>query len=186
MSHFVCGTGRPADRRHALTPLHLEPGFNVSIEPMTEQKRLSIAFGSGIIATVVMSIPMIVATVTGISPMPKPIPAAIIGTIFGPGLPKPLLLLLAAISHLLYGGFWAALFALVRRRHSVWSGLALGVLLWLIMEIIVLPALGWGLFGTAVTPKIAVATLVLHLIYGATTGYCLQRFLDGPISRQST
>lgn len=30
-----------------------------------------------------------------------------------------------------------------------------------------------GLFGTAITPAIAVATLVLHLIYGATLGWLL-------------
>jgi len=34
---------------------------------------------------------------------------------------------------------------------------------------------GWGVFGTAITPKIAVATLVLHLIYGATLGWGLRR-----------
>jgi hypothetical protein len=37
-----------------------------------------------------------------------------------------------------------------------------------------------GLFGTAITPKIAVATLVLHLIYGVTLGGGLQLVAVSP------
>lgn len=56
-----------------------------------------------------------------------------------------------------------------------WRGIGLGVFLWLIMQVVVLPFLGWGLFGTAQTPKIAVATLVLHLVYGPTFGWLMGR-----------
>jgi len=135
-----------------------------------------------------MSVPMIAATVAGIAPMPKPIPAAIVGSLFGPGLPKPLLMLLAASSHLFYGGVWAALLTAVSKRVTVWTGIALGAGLWFIMQIVVLPALGWGVFGTAITPKIAMATLILHLVYGATTGYLIQRLADdlGPGVGSST
>ena len=38
------------------------------------------------------------------------------------------------------------------------------------MEVVFLPFLGWGFFGVAITPRIAVATLILHLVYGATLG----------------
>jgi formate/nitrite transporter FocA (FNT family) len=145
---------------------------------MTIRKRMAVGFGAGVVGTIAMSIPMIAATATGISPMPKPIPAAVIGVLFGPGLTKPLLMLLAAGSHLFYGGAWGAAFAVLRKRVTVWSGLGLGIGLWLIMQVVVLPALGWGAFGSAITPKIAVATLILHLIYGATTGYALQRITN--------
>jgi hypothetical protein len=37
------------------------------------------------------------------------------------------------------------------------------------------PFLGWGAFGAAITPIIAVATLVLHLVYGATFGWLMDR-----------
>ena len=137
---------------------------------MKNRKRLAIAFGWGVLATAAMSIPMIIATVTGVAPMPKPIPAALVAVVFGPGLPKPMHLLLAVVSHLAYGGIWALILAAVTKRVTIWKGLSLGAFLWLLMQLIVLPMLGWGLFGTAVTPKIAVATLVLHLIYGATLG----------------
>lgn len=137
------------------------------------KRRFAAAFGWGVLATVVMSIPMVIATATGVAPMPKPIPAAIVSGVFGGGLPKPMHLLLAVGSHLAYGGVWALVLAAMTSRVTIWKGLALGIFLWLLMQVIVLPALGWGLFGTAVTPKIAVATLVLHLIYGATLGALL-------------
>jgi hypothetical protein len=57
----------------------------------------------------------------------------------------------------------------------VWKGLGWGVLLWIVMDAVVLPLLGWGFFGLAITPRIAVATLVLHLVYGATLGLLMDR-----------
>ena len=95
--------------------------------------------------------------------------------IFGAGLPQPAVMLLAAISHLAYGGVWGALLAAFVRPVTLAKGLGLGVLLWLIMQIAVLPFLGWGLFGLSITPGIAVATLVLHLIYGGTLASLIDR-----------
>jgi hypothetical protein len=43
------------------------------------------------------------------------------------------------------------------------------------MELMVLPLLGWGVFGSAITPKIAIATLALHLVYGGTLGWGLNK-----------
>ncbi len=38
-----------------------------------------------------------------------------------------------------------------------------------------LPYLGWGLFGTGITARIAAATVLLHLVYGTTLGLLLDR-----------
>lgn len=46
----------------------------------------------GAIATIAMSALMILGLVTGLAPMPKPIPAAIVGKIRGGGLPRPALM----------------------------------------------------------------------------------------------
>lgn len=131
--------------------------------------------GWGVVATIAMSALMIAGVLTGMAPMPKPIPAAIVGKLTGGGLPEPATMALAVILHLGYGGFWGGAFAAVTRRVTIWRGIALGVFLWLIMQVFVLPFLGWGLFGTDQTPKIAVATLVLHLVYGATFGWLMSR-----------
>lgn len=136
-----------------------------------DSRRFALGFAGGMVATILMSIPMIIGTVMGVSPMPQPIPAAIVGTVFGEGMPQPLLLLLAALAHLAYGGFWGGVLAVLVQPVTVWKGIGLGLFLWLIMQLVVLPFLGWGPFGTAITPMIAGATLVLHLIYGAAVGW---------------
>ena len=138
-------------------------------------KRFWSGFGWGVVATVGMSIPMIIGTASGVAPMPEPIPKAIVTTILGKGLPMPLIMVLAAGSHLVYGGIWAALLIQVTDRVTIWKGLGLGIFLWLLMQVVVLPLIGWGLFGAAITPKIAAATLILHLIYGALVGWLVDR-----------
>ena len=127
----------------------------------------------GVVATAAMSIPMILGMATGVAPMPEPIPKALVELVVTG--PIPLVMGLAAISHLAYGGFWGAVLTRVTSRVTVWKGLGLGIVLWLIMQLVVLPLLGWGLFGAAVTSKIAGATLLLHLIYGAVLGWGLRR-----------
>lgn len=136
--------------------------------------RFARGFGWGIVATLAMSAVMLIGRATGAAPMPEPIPAALVGTTLGGG-PQPLIMGLGVVAHLAYGGVWGGLFASVVRPVTVWKGVGLGAGLWLIMQVAVLPYLGWGLFGTAVTPAIAVATLVLHLVYGATYGALLDR-----------
>ena len=140
-----------------------------------DTRRLMTGFGWGVVATIVMSLLMLLGLITGISPMPKPIPVAIMGKLLGPGTPMPLILLLAILAHLLYGGIWGAILTGVTRPVTLWKGLGLGIVLWLIMQIVVLPLLGWGFFGSAITPKIAIATLVLHLVYGAMLGWLADR-----------
>ena len=127
------------------------------------------------LATVGMSIPMIVGTATGTAPMPEPIPKAVVTSVVGKGLPIPLIMVLAAGSHLAYGGIWAALLTQVTDRVTIWKGLALGLFLWLVMQVAFFPFIGWGLFGMGITPKIAVATLVLHMIYGGLVGWLVDR-----------
>ncbi len=136
---------------------------------------LAVAFGWGVLATIGMSILMIIAKVTGISPMPKPIPLAIVAKIFGKQTAMPVLMILGIVSHLAYGGTWGAVLSAVAKPVTLFKGILLGAALWLIMQLVVLPFLGWGIFGIAITPKIAIATLVLHLVYGSILGWGLAR-----------
>jgi len=137
--------------------------------------RFAHGFGWGIAATIAMSALMLAGMLAGMSPMPKPIPLAIVARILGQGVPQPFLIAAAVTAHLLYGGLWGGAFAARCAPVTVPRGLGLGVYLWALMQLIVLPFLGWGVFGAAVTPAIAVATLVLHLIYGATSGALIDR-----------
>ena len=147
----------------------------VSSNPTDTPARVWRGLGWGVVATVAMSIPMTVGMATGVAPMPEPIPKALVTLLFGAGLPAPLLMALSAGSHLGYGGLSGAMLARLFPDAGLWEGLSMGISLWGLMQVAVLPLLGWGLFGMSVTPKIAVATLVLHLIYGGTLGWGLGR-----------
>lgn len=152
-------------------PMHVDAGASMQVHAGRFRK----GFGWGVIATVVMSAVMIVGMLSGLSPMPEPIPVAILGKILGGGLPKPALMALGAVAHLAYGGTFGGVLAAVTAPVTVWKGVVLGVALWLVMQVIWLPFLGWGMFGMAITPMIAGATLVLHVVYGATTGWLIDR-----------
>lgn len=139
-----------------------------------DESRVKSGFVWGIVAVLAMSTLMITGFVTGLAPMPRPIPEALVSLVIGDA-PKPVRMVAALTAHLLYGGVFGAALVGTVRSISVWGGLGFGVLLWIGMGAVFLPLLGWGFFGTAITPKIAVATLVLHLIYGGVLGWALDR-----------
>lgn len=129
----------------------------------------------GLLATVVMTLIMFIGMKSGISPMPEPIPVAIAKLLLGP-ISKPALIIVGLLLHLGYGGVNGSIVAAIfKRKSSFWHGIAWAILLWLIMQLVVLPILGWGLFGTAVSLKIAMATLILHIVYGTVLGWGLSR-----------
>ena len=142
-------------------------------------RRLAVGAGWGAVATAVMSALMIGGVVGGISPMPKPIPVALVARTLGGGLPMPALIVLGALAHLAYGAAAGAVLAGVVRHVTVARALGYAVLLWALMGLVWLPYLGWGVFGTAITARIALATLLLHVVYGLTLGLLLARVRIG-------
>lgn len=141
-------------------------------------RRLAAGAACGAVATLAMSAVMLAGVAAGVSPMPKPIPAALVAHTLG-SLPRPALMALAALAHLGYGATAGAVLAGVLRRVTVSKGIGYGVGLWALMGLAWLPYLNWGVFGIAITVKIAVATLLLHLIYGLTLGLLLDRARTG-------
>lgn len=121
---------------------------------------------AGLTATIAMSLLMLLGMVTGIAPMPEPIPKALAALVLGASTAQPLLMGAAILGHLGYGAFWGGLLYGLHDDAGLREGAGLGVGLWVLMGLVFLPLLGWGLFGTAIDPRIAVATLVLHLVYG--------------------
>ena len=136
-------------------------------------------FAAGVAATVAMSLLMAAGAVAGVSPIPEPIPKAVVTSMLGVSGPTPLVAGLAVGLHLAYGGVFGALLAAGGRPVTLGKAAGLGVALWLAMQVLLLPALGWGVFGTAVTPRVAVATLALHLVYGVGLGLALGRAPTG-------
>lgn len=151
------------------------PTTGVTPPTVSSSQRFKHGFLLGVAATIAMSAVMLVGMATGLAPMPQPIPLAIAEGVLGTAVPQLVLMIVGVTSHLVYGGFWAGLLATGTQKITLVRGLLLGIGLWLLMQVLVLPLLGWGFFGAAVTPKIAVGTLVLHLIYGLALGVLASR-----------
>lgn len=132
-------------------------------------------FRSGVVATLAMSVPMALTTLAKISPLPRPIPVAVVRNVLGADAPKPLVAAAALVMHFTYGGTWGGLLAASSRRVSTRKGVGLGVALWIVLGVAFAPWLGWGRFGREESPKVAPATLLPHLIYGVTVGTLLSR-----------
>jgi len=69
---------------------------------------------------------------------------------------------------------WGSLFpifdAIVPGGSHWLKGTLFGIGAWLLMMILVMPMAGAGLFGMALGIMVPIATLVLHLIFGAVLG----------------
>ncbi len=100
-----------------------------------------------------MSFIMLIGIATGMSPMPKPVPMAIAASITGSA-SKPVLMILGILMHFAYGSVAGIIFySVLKEKGNILKVMGFGVLLWLIMQLIVLPYLGWGVFGFSTTPK---------------------------------
>ena len=139
-------------------------------------------FTAGVYATVIMSVALLLGKALGGSLLPEVVPMAVMEGVLGSGVGMGILLLATVVGHLVYGGFWGGALAALMPPISETRGVMLGVFLWLIEQLIVVPALGWGIFGTAMAPTIAASPFVFagtsflfHLVYGETYGMLLAK-----------
>lgn len=72
-----------------------------------------------------------------------------------------------------YGLAYAFVFSALPFGGHVSRGIALGIVGWFMMMIAVMPMMGAGLFGLGMPSgvMVPVATLVLHVIFGAVLGF---------------
>ena len=134
---------------------------------------------AGLVATIALSIIMIMKTMMGVMPAFNIIgdwtnTLATFGLLIGPPV--------AWILHFALGAVWGVLFALFHRQLPggyVISGIIVGVLAWLGMMIGFMPIAGNGLFALGISPMVTMATLVLHILFGAVLGYTYSK-LAGP------
>lgn len=80
---------------------------------------------------------------------------------------------IAWVLHFTLGALWGVLFALFHRQlpgGPVVSGILVGVLAWLGMMVGFMPVAGNGVFALGIGPMVTMATLVLHLFFGAVLG----------------
>ena len=120
------------------------------------------AGGVGIVTALLLTGVMVPATEFGLSPMPKPLGLAFAETVLGRTLPLPVGLLF----HIVYVAFWSIIYvSLFRDDLSLIRALVLSALLWIAILLVFFPVVGWGFLGLAISAKLIVASLVLHVLF---------------------
>ena len=135
-------------------------------------RMIGTGIAAGFVATVVLSAMMLVKHSMGLVPELDPIEdiVHVADHLTGMTLPLPF----GWIGHFVLGTVaWGIIYAALQASlpgAPVVKGLIFGALAWLAMMIIFEPLAGDGLFALSLGPQATVATLVLHLIYGAVLG----------------
>lgn len=120
------------------------------------------AGGVGNVTALLLTGVMVPATEFGLSPMPKPLGLAFAETVLGRTLPLPVGLLF----HIVYVAFWSIVYvSLFRDDLSLIRALVLSALLWIAILLVFFPVVGWGFLGLAISAKLIVASLVLHVLF---------------------
>lgn len=85
-----------------------------------------------------------------------------------------------------YGLLFARLFGTAHTDKGVGRGIAIGVGGWLVMMVLLMPMAGGGLFGLTMPSgmMVPVATLLLHVIFGAVLGASYAGLRKGQAARQ--
>ncbi len=123
----------------------------------------------GLIATVVMTVFMAMGAATGsLFTSQGAFPVLIARRVLGGAGTS---LTATAFAHLGYGAIAGILFAYFTRPMTLLKGIGFATFLWVIMQILWIPSLGWGDFGQIHSHWLALYTLALHLPYGAALGW---------------
>ncbi|MDZ7643996.1 MAG: DUF6789 family protein [Woeseiaceae bacterium] len=138
---------------------------------------------TGFAATIVLSAVMLMKSVMGAMPQLNAIQMQTqmlnqyIGT---PMTPLIGWMMHFIIGTVLWGGLFGAFNHLVTGKTELAKGLWFSTAAWLLMMIVVMPMAGAGIFGLNIGVMAPVATLMLHLIFGAVLGYTYARLLRVP------
>ena len=129
---------------------------------------------AGLVATVVLSVLMVLKTMMGLMPQ-LDLPKMIAGMMGAPDQPLIGWIVHFAIGIVVYGVAIAVLDAKLPGTSHVGHGMMLGVIGWLIMMVMLMPMSGAGFFGMNMGVMAPMMTLVLHLIFGAVLGWVYGR-----------
>lgn len=130
--------------------------------------RLGRGILAGFVATVVLSVFMVMKQMMGMMPQMDVI--RMLTAMIGASSP-----LVGWAMHFMIGSLvWGGLFALLQNRipggTTVVRGVVFGIGAWLMMMIAVMPMAGAGLFGLQFGMAAPVMTLLLHIVFGASLG----------------
>lgn len=128
---------------------------------------------AGFVATVVLSVLMLMKSMMGVMPgldvirMLTGMAHDMMGLPANPAVGWMLHFLIGTV---LWGIGFALFYKVLPGGSAVVKGIGFGVLAWVLMMLIPMPMAGAGLFGMKMGMMAPVMTLVLHLIWGAALG----------------
>ncbi|MBU6445667.1 MAG: hypothetical protein KGR48_17330 [Alphaproteobacteria bacterium] len=130
--------------------------------------RLSKGIFAGFIATIVLSLLMIMKAMMGMMPNLNVI--AMLTHMSGASSPLVGWVMHFMIGSVVWGGLFALLYDRIPGGSALMKGIVFGVGAWLLMMVMVMPMAGAGLFGMNFGMAAPVMTLMLHIIFGMVLG----------------
>lgn len=149
-------------------------------------KSFSKAMVAALVATIVLSLLMVMKSAMGI--MPQLDLARMIAGVMGmPDVPAVGWVVHFFIGVVIYGAALALLDERLPGESRIWHGVLIAIVGWLVMMLLLMPMAGAGLFGLGLGISAPVMTLMLHLIFGAVLGaYYGHSLARGPANRTRT
>ena len=133
---------------------------------------------AGMIATIVLSIMMIIKAKMQVMPDLNII-AMLSEKMDGP-------MAIGWAMHFMIGAGYGVLITLLYNKLptncGLQKGMVLGLLGWLMMMVVIMPMMGQGLFAMSMGIMAPVMTLILHLIFGVVLGGSYQKLMGSPAS----
>lgn len=133
---------------------------------------------AGFVATVALSLLMLMKGAMGLMPDLNPI--AMLTDMAHAKMGMPTSPMVGWVAHFMIGTVvWGILFRLLYGwlpgGNAVFKGMSFSALAWLTMMVLPMPMVGAGLFGMKLGMMAPVMTLMMHLIWGAVLGYTYGR-----------
>ena len=129
---------------------------------------------SGFVATIALSIIMVVKTKMGV--MPELNAIKMLADMMGASL------VMGWVAHFMIGTFvWGILFAITVNKlpgSVIISAILFSIGAWLMMMVGPMPMAGEGLFGLKLGTMAPIATLMLHIIWGIVLGLVYKRMVN--------
>ncbi|UJF17071.1 hypothetical protein L0B53_03820 [Vibrio sp. SS-MA-C1-2] len=130
-------------------------------------------FYSGFIATIALTIIMMVKKVMGV--MPELDPIHMMSTMISMKLgiiESPIIgwIMHFGVGTVAWGGAFAVFYHVLPTANKVSKGISLGIIAWVLMMIGPMPMSGAGFFGLNIGLGAPIMTLVLHIIFGVVLG----------------
>jgi hypothetical protein len=134
--------------------------------------RLVAGVASGLLATAVLSLLMVMKSAMGL--MPELDVIAMLAAMMGASVA------MSWMAHFAIGAVWGGLFASAARAlpgSACWvRGMLFSIAPWLLMMVALMPMAGAGMFGLSLGIMAPIMTLMLHLVFGAVLGLAFAKF----------